>query len=394
MTRSGAVARNVKTGGDPGAAPRDAADVAEAVAAASARGQALRLVAGGTWLDAGRPVREAITLDLSALSGIVEYTPGDLTLTARAATPLATIAAATAAHGQWLSLDPFGTGGTLGATLATASAGPLAATIGRPRDVALGIEVVSGAGERIRAGGRVVKNVAGFDLVRLQVGAWGTLGVITEATVRLRATPAVDRTVSLTLPQLPAAAAESLRRLRHLAFTPPAAELLNAPLAGALGLEAEPVVLVRVSGNAEAVSAQLAAIAALGRTQDAPPGVWDALARAEPSGASVVRCSTTPSNLAELWHRILAALPAGHGLAHATPDRGVVRVILGPDVGPDPADLLRVLPTGAARVVERATPAEWAGVEPYAADRHSARLRAAFDPAGILNPGILGVARG
>ena len=101
---------------------------------------------------------------------------GDLTLTARAGTTLANIARATAAEGQWLALDPHGSAsGTLGATIATASAGPLAHAFGTPRDNVLGIEAVTGTGEIVRAGGRVVKNVAGFDLTRLFTGAWGTL---------------------------------------------------------------------------------------------------------------------------------------------------------------------------------------------------------------------------
>ena len=99
----------------------------------------------------------------------------------------------TSAEGQWLALDPFGARtGTLGATIATGSSGPLAHAFGTPRDNVLGLEVVTGTGDIVRAGGRVVKNVAGFDLTRLFTGAWGTLAVITEATVRLRARPERD----------------------------------------------------------------------------------------------------------------------------------------------------------------------------------------------------------
>src|SRR5439155_9619738 len=100
--------------------------------------------------------------------GIVEYVPGDLTLTARAGTTLAEIRDATAAEQQWLALDPHGSDdGTIGATVATASAGPLATAFGTPRDLVLGVEFLTGGGALARGGGRVVKNVAGFDLVRL-----------------------------------------------------------------------------------------------------------------------------------------------------------------------------------------------------------------------------------
>src|SRR5205085_2072238 len=125
--------------------------------AASGR-RSLRIAGGASWLDANRPVRAEATLVTSGLSGIIEYEPGDLTLTARAGTTLEEIARATAAHGQWLTLDPHGdsTRATIGATIATASAGPLAHHFGTPRDVTLGIEFVTGAGDVVRGGGRVV----------------------------------------------------------------------------------------------------------------------------------------------------------------------------------------------------------------------------------------------
>jgi glycolate oxidase FAD binding subunit len=392
MTAAGAGAGVLHPGGGAAMTPRDAADVADAVAHAAARGMPLRITAGGSWLDAGRPVPPgAAPLDLSHLTGIVDYVPGDLTLTALAATPLAVIAEVTAEHGQWLCLDPFGTArGTIGATLATAAAGPLAATVGRPRDVALGVELVSGQGERLRAGGRVVKNVAGYDLVRLQVGAWGTLGVLTEVTVRLRGRPEVDRTLGIETPASPEALSTLVRQLRQLPATPLAAELVNGALAQALGLGNAPRIVVRLSGNEDAVSAQTSAIEALAVAHAVPVGVWSALAGAEPAGATVVRCSDAPSDLPALWARVLAGLPGAGTRVHATVERGVVRAILpaGHDVALD--GLHRSLPDGATCVFERASAAEWQRVPPAAADRLSQRLRAAFDPARILNRGVLG----
>src|SRR5688572_27812167 len=170
--------------------------IAEQVGDAYESRRPLRIRGAGSWLDAGRPTRSADTLSLAAHRGIVEYVPGDLTLTARAGTPLGDIVAATREHGQWLPLDPWGgDDGTLGATVSTGTAGPHALAMGMPRDVVLGMEFVTGTGAVIRSGGRVVKNVAGFDLTRLLVGSWGTLGVITEVTVRLRARPEETRSV-------------------------------------------------------------------------------------------------------------------------------------------------------------------------------------------------------
>ena len=131
------------------ASPRTIEEVADAVRQAGADRIRLRITGAGTWPDGGAPVSAGRALDLSGLRGITEYVPGDLTLTARAGTSLAEIANATGEHGQWLPLDPFGDKvGTLGATLATASAGPLAGSIGLPRDVALGVTFVPGDGAR------------------------------------------------------------------------------------------------------------------------------------------------------------------------------------------------------------------------------------------------------
>ncbi|HKV51240.1 MAG TPA: FAD-binding protein, partial [Gemmatimonadaceae bacterium] len=211
-------------------------DVAAAVTEAAVRRTPLRIVGRGHWLDAGPPARAATPLALDELSGIVAYTPGDLTLTARAGTTLAEIAAVTAEHGQWLALDPFGTDdGTIGATVATASSGPLAHAFGTPRDAVLGLEVVTGEGAIIRTGGRVVKNVAGFDLTRLFTGSWGTLGAITEVTVRLRAMPEGDETWAIAVGDDDALDAVC-RAARTAAIAPLAFEALDAALASRVGL--------------------------------------------------------------------------------------------------------------------------------------------------------------
>ena len=158
-----------------------------AVRDAASHATPLRIVGGGTWLDAGAPVAATARLSLDDDSGIVAYAPDDLTITARAGTTLGELARTLATRDQWIALDPHGGGSvTLGATVATCSYGPSAEFFGTPRDQVLGMSVVLGTGELVRIGGRVVKNVAGFDLTRLMIGAWGTLGVITEITVRVR----------------------------------------------------------------------------------------------------------------------------------------------------------------------------------------------------------------
>jgi glycolate oxidase FAD binding subunit len=383
--------------------PTSAAAVADAVRDAAARGTRLRLVGAGSWLDAGHPVAADAVLPLGGLSGIVDYVPGDLTLTARAGTPLIVIAAAARAEGQFLPLDPPGDDlGTLGATVATASAGPLAHAFGLPRDLVLGAEFVTGAGDVVRAGGRVVKNVAGFDLVRLVTGAWGTLGAITEVSVRLRALPEADATVAVALP--PAARlGEWLARLRAASLSAWALELVNAPLAERLGVphaatgRPAGALLARLAGNAALVAAQRSTLAALGDPVDVDAGVWPRLRAVEPRAAAVLRLSARPTALAALCAEPFSPAAGAFALlAHASVSRGVVRAILPGDTGfglPRPGGS----GDGAAPtvVVERLPAALWptlgARLAPGGArDPLSRRVRAAFDPAGILNPGILG----
>ena len=166
---------------------RGDAEIAVVVREARASRTRLRIVGRGTWLDAGSPVAADARLSLAEDSGIVSWVPGDLTVTVRAGTTLHDLNEALAEHDQWVALDPASNGdATLGAIAATCSYGPAAALFGTPRDQLLGLTVVTGSGDIVHAGGRVVKNVAGFDLTRLMIGAWGTLGVITELTLRVR----------------------------------------------------------------------------------------------------------------------------------------------------------------------------------------------------------------
>lgn len=388
---------NVLLGGAPaslGASdqPATTAHVADALRDAASSGTPLRITAGCGWLDAGRPTDPgARQLDLRALRGIVEYNPGDLTLTARAATTLAEIDEATRAHGQWLPLDPFGVeSDTIGATLATASCGPLASSLGLPRDLALGLEFVDGRGIVLRAGGKVVKNVAGFDLVRLTVGAWGTLGVITEVTVRLRARPEDAVTIALELPSDGVALATLLRSLRTLPLTPIAGELLSAPLAARAGAGDREVVLLRLAGNATSLATQRAQLAALGSDRELPESVWDALRRALPTTDASFRLSHRPSHLADLWMDLRSTSRDFDGaLFHASLERGVARCVI---PAPDADALRATLPSLSQRwslVGEQLPSSAWPALPPIGGDRLSRGVRAAFDPHALLNRGIL-----
>lgn len=374
-------------------APTTTAEVAEIVREAAERQAALRVCGAGTWLDAGRPVVGASPVSLGALAGIVEYEPGDLTLTASTGTSLEEIARATAANGQWLTLDPFGGDrGTLGATVATASAGPLAHGFGTPRDLVLGIEFVTGKGTVVRGGGRVVKNVAGFDLTRLLTGAWGTLGIITEVTVRLRARPEADETLAVAIDDGAAALGALATWLRDASFVPFAFELVDGALAACLGLHDRPVLLARVGGNAAAVRAQRAALRELGDPHGVDAGVWTALRGAEPASAAVVRLSERSASFDRTWtaaREIARGWPGA--LVHGSPGRGIARVLL--PHGGDEASLRHALdrPFEGTRIYERLPGTLWPLLAPSAvSDRLSRGIRHAYDPHHILNPGILG----
>lgn len=362
-------------------APRAEAEVIDVVREALQQRSPLRITGRGGWLRAGNAVQSSRSLDLSGLNGIVEYVPGDLTLTALAGTTLSEIADATAAHGQWLPLDPFGDPhGTLGATLATASAGPLGGSIGLPRDLTVGVSFVTGTGEVVRGGGRVVKNVAGFDLVRLTIGAWGTLGVITGATVRLRARPEIDETFALELPAERDALGTLLSTIRVAAVEPLSAELLSTTCARRIGLGNRALMLVRLAGNDVGVQHQRATLAKLAACEPLAHEVWSGLRQSDPAGSVVVRISRRPSELARLWSATTAISDID---AHATLARGMVRLRLTsgtriPD-GYDASD---------RRVFE--TAGDNAANSVSSNDAISRRLRDAFDPHRILNRGILG----
>jgi glycolate oxidase FAD binding subunit len=374
-----------------------ASEVADAVREAAARGTPLRIVGRGTWLDAGRPVADgALPLDVRALDQVHAYTPGDLTCTVGAGLTLAALDAMTAEHGQWCPLLPWGgDAGTVGATLATATAGPCAAALGLPRDLALGLEVVDGRGSVVHAGGAVVKNVAGFDLVRLNVGAWGSLGVITRASLRLRARPAADVTWALPFDGGEAAVAR-IEALRTGPLAPIALELVNDAASRALGLGDGAHALVRGGGNAAFVRALAAALGPGAREVEG--AAWMALRTIEPAAAGTWRESVAPAR----WPALARAITRpgddrGRAVfAHVSVARGVLRVSAATQPGDDPRLAGAAWRTSAVALRERpALPPLGDGSASGAfrvvtTDALARRVREAFDPSRVLNPGILG----
>ena len=158
----------------------------DAVRAAAADGRCLRLRGGGT-KDFWGPALQGEVLDTRICAGIVSYEPSELVVTARGGTPLAELEAVLAEKGQCLAFEPphFGPGATVGGMVAAGLSGPARASVGAVRDFVLGVRMVNGKGEDLTFGGQVMKNVAGYDVSRLLAGSWGTLGIVTEVSLKV-----------------------------------------------------------------------------------------------------------------------------------------------------------------------------------------------------------------
>ncbi len=162
------------------------AQITERVRAAVADQTPLRIRGGGTKDFHGRALRGDV-LDTRQLSGITSYEPSELVITARAGTPLAELEAALAAKGQCLPFEPphFSPGATVGGMVAAGLSGPARASVGAVRDYVLGVSLINGKAEPLTFGGQVMKNVAGYDVSRLMAGSWGTLGLLTEVSLKV-----------------------------------------------------------------------------------------------------------------------------------------------------------------------------------------------------------------
>lgn len=219
----------------------------ERIQHASAHQQPLQIRAGGSkdWYG-NTPTGEL--LDVSGHSGIVEYEAPELVITAQAGTPLREIEAALAAHNQMLSFEPphFGEHATLGGALACGLSGPRRTLTGSARDAVLGIQLIDGRGQLLNFGGKVIKNVAGYDVSRLMVGALGTLGVITQASLKVLPRPEMEVTLQFELDQ-----AAAILRMNQLAGRP-------LPITAAAWIGG--VMLLRLEGSVAGLHAPLATL--------------------------------------------------------------------------------------------------------------------------------------
>lgn len=391
-------------GAVPGAvaSPGDVDEVVALLRAAGERGVGVVPLGGRTQVGAEPPTAPFVALSTERLSGVEAYEPADLTATCRAGTTLEELGGVLAERGQWLPVDPpLAPKRTVGGLVATGAAGPLGMAYGAPRDHVLGLTVVTGDGRVLRLGGRVMKNVAGFDLVKLMVGSRGTLGVVVSATLRLFPRPARDRVLVLEAEGV-GALLEAARRVATAPVVPASAVLVHPwnPAGGAgaaPGNAGRAALVVRVQGRPETVDADAAAL--LGNLpavvlEGEEAGVALAAARDHGAdGALVVRAAVLPALLPEALAALRDALPGGALAADVMSGR--VRGSGSAVEGADRDALLRLRSRlaglGGSLVLDRADPRILERVPAHGglgrASALGGELRRRFDPGGVLSPG-------
>jgi glycolate oxidase FAD binding subunit len=387
-------------------APADEAGIQDIIAESYGARTPLLVQGAGTKSSMLRAVQAAHTLSTTACAGITLYAPKELIVSARAGTTLADLQAALAQSGQHMIAEPpdytrlLGASGqqTLGGMAATNLSGPRRIAGGAVRDHVLGVRAVNGAGEVIKSGGRVLKNVTGLDICKLLCGSHGTLAVITELT--LKVLPAPEDTTSVVLRgQAPDAAIAALSAALGSPYGVSGAAYLPAGAASLLG-ETGPLTLARIEDftasvcyRAERLRQDLASFGAgelwpEARSRAAWAAIRDAGVLSAAQDDAIWRISVRPSQGAA----ILAAAEAEGAQGFLDWGGGLALI-----AGPATETLHLALTTAATRAggvwtVLRA-PAPWRGVaqmlpaEPPALAAISRRVKAAMDPAGILNPG-------
>jgi len=389
---------------------------------ALAEGKTVEIVGHGSKRAIGRPAQTDVTLDLSTLTGVTLYEPEELVLSAKAGTPLAEIEALLAANGQQLAFEPMDYAGvlggvagrgTIGGALAANVSGPRRLKSGAGRDHFLGFCAVSGRGETFKSGGRVVKNVTGYDLCKLIAGSWGTLAAMTEVTIKVLPRPETEQTL-LILGLEPARAVEAMTCAMGSSCEVSGAAHLPAGVAGRIAAEelggGAAVTALRLEGFSPSVAERKRTLETLMKafgelaTAEAPRSraFWKAVRDVTPFAADrsslsppqderpLWRISTAPSRGAEL-----AAMIAKGAQAQMFYDwaGGLIWVALGAsdDAG---AALVRraVAATGGHATLIRAPASVRAAIDVFAPQDAAVaaltkRVKESFDPRGVLNPG-------
>ncbi len=332
----------------------------------------LHIQGGGSKAFYGRPlINPAEKLDVSALQGIIDYEPTELVITARAGTTLATIESLLQQNNQMLAFEPpyFANSATLGGCIATGLSGPRRASAGAVRDFVLGVRILDGNGRDLRFGGQVMKNVAGYDVSRLMVGAMGTLGVLLEISLKVLPIPAVERTLSLDMDE-----AHAIEYMNRWAGKP-------LPIS-ATGF-VDDRLFIRLSGAESAVHA--AQIQLGGEINQESEMFWKSVREHSHNFFKSAK---------SLWRLSVKSTTPPIKLPQSTQFiewNGALRWLAYQETMP--ADIIRQITReigGSATFFRNTDPAIPVFQQPGPALMHVHRqLKKQFDPAGILNPGRL-----
>jgi len=355
-------------------------------------GWKIRSEGQGTWLPSDAPADLAVST--RGLDQVITVSPADLVATVQAGAPLDGLRRRLADEGMWLAIDPPGRPDrSLGSIVATATAGPLRHGFGPVRDHLLGCTVATGDGRLVKAGGKVVKNVAGYDLTKLQVGGFGGFGIIAEVHLRLRALPRADVTL------LARGARDNLtlaaRQLIEARVSPAALELLSPALAA----EAEWVLAARFLGTDAAVKGEVGRLGTAGDLTWQPlpaertAAFWGSVARGSLAGPITLRLGVLGDGVDEMMD--LVAHDLDEGLLSAGPGSGMIRW-----TGDAPIERLRGVRRAAAgreipMTIERAPWALRRALGHFGAYREGVgqlvgRLRDSFDPGQCLSVALEG----
>jgi glycolate oxidase FAD binding subunit len=390
--------------------PGTVEELAAVVTQTAAAGVTILPWGGGTAMAVGEPPpRPGIVLGLRRMARVVEHEPGDLTVTVEAGLTVAGLQEALRARGQWLSLDPPDADrATVGGVIAANACGPRRHLYGTIRDLLIGVTVVTADGAVVRGGGKVVKNVAGYDLPKLFIGSWGTLGVVVEATFKLRPLPDDERLLAVRFDRLKDCGA-AVRALLAGDLIPNAIEILDPTAAAALGLGGEAALVVGFDGLREQVDWQAAELTALigplgGRdVTTLPPATWPKLTTvardAFATAAALMSLSVLPTHVVDTMEqgaqaarqRGLASAWAAHagvgavtGALFASGEAAAVATVLTEWRMLAGAEGGHATLTWAPLAVKAQVPV-WGDAGPAA--RIMQRIKAQLDPNDVLNPG-------
>jgi glycolate oxidase FAD binding subunit len=391
--------------------PSDESEIADFMRGRSSDGAPVFVRGGGSKALFGRaPGGNEAMLDMSALSGILLYEPDELVLTARAGAPLGEVAAAVAARGQRLGFEPpefgallgFDAASTLGGAVASGWSGPRRMKAGAVRDHVLGMRAVGGDGEVFKSGGRVVKNVTGFDLPKLLTGSHGTLAVMTEITIKTMPAPEQTRTIAV-FGQKPAEAIQFLCAVLGGPYEASAAAHLPAESArrsrvAPIAEPGAPVTLLRLEGFGPSIAERSAALERISGAyescsldQDESDILWREIRDVAPlldPQRIVWRVSVPPTAAAAAIAKIANAVAAE---AFYDWGGGLVWLSLPFDPYGHESLVRGALPSGHATLmrapesVRASTPIFQPSARPLA--ELALRVKSAFDPRGVLAPG-------